>query len=46
MLFRRNRTAVKQPMEGNISFVLGTAGNLLAGEVARDILAAGTTLRS
>ena len=45
-LFRRNRTAVKQPMEGNISFVLGTAGNLLAGEVARDILAAGTTLRS
>ena len=44
-LFRRNRTAVKQPMEGNISFVLGTAGNLLAGEVARDILAAGTTLR-
>ena len=45
-LFRRNRTSVKQPMEGNISFVLGTAGNLLAGEVARDILATGTTLRS
>ena len=45
-LFRRNRNKVKQPMEGNISFVLGTAGCLLAGEVVRDILAGGTTLHS
>ncbi len=39
-LFRRNRTVIKQPMGGNISFVMGTAGYLLAGEVVRDILAA------
>lgn len=29
---------VKKPAEGNISFVTGTAGYLLAGEVVRDIL--------
>ena len=40
-LFRRGRNTVKQPMEGNISFVLGAAGSMLAGEVVRDILAAG-----
>ncbi len=30
---------VKKSAEGNISFVTGTAGYLLAGEVVRDILA-------
>lgn len=43
--FRRGKTAVKQPVEGCISFVLGTAGCLLAGEVVRDILASGTASR-
>ena len=45
-LFRRSRTVVKKSVEGNISFVMGTAGYLLAGEVVRDILAAGSGLRS
>ena len=45
-LFRRRRTVVKKSVEGNISFVMGTAGYLLAGEVVRDILAAGSGLRS
>lgn len=40
-LFRRSRTMVKKPTKGNISFVTGTAGYLLAGEVVRDILSAG-----
>lgn len=40
-LFRRSRTIVKKSAEGNISFVTGTAGYLLAGEVVRDILSAG-----
>ena len=34
-LFRRRRTMVKKPAEGNISFVTGTAGYLLAGEIER-----------
>lgn len=45
-LFRRSRTVVKKSVEGNISFVMGTAGYLLAGEVVRDILAAGSGLCS
>lgn len=45
-LFRRGRSAVVQPREGNISFVFGAAGCFLAGEVVRDILATGTTGRS
>lgn len=45
-LFRRRRTMVKKPAEGNISFVTGTAGYLLAGEVVRDILSAGNVSHS
>lgn len=45
-LFRRRRTMVKKPAEGNISFVTGTAGYLLAGEVVRDILSAGNASHS
>ncbi|CBL21083.1 hypothetical protein CK1_32800 [Ruminococcus sp. SR1/5] len=37
---------VKKPAEGNISFVTGTAGYLLAGEVVRDILSAGNVSHS
>ena len=44
--FRRGRTIAKKPVEGNISFVTGTAGYLLAGEVVRDILASGTPSHS
>ena len=45
-LFRRSRTMVKKPAKGNISFVTGTAGYLLAGEVVRDILSAGNVSHS
>ena len=45
-LFRRSRTMVKKPAKGNISFVTGTAGYLLAGEVVRDILSAGNISHS
>lgn len=46
-IFRRNRNhAAVQSREGNISFVMGTAGCFLAGEVVRDILSTGITGRN
>jgi tRNA A37 threonylcarbamoyladenosine dehydratase len=46
-IFRRKRNNVPaKPVEGNISFVLGTAGCFLAGEVVRDILSTGMNVRN